>query len=151
MTTTVADSPQTNTEPVRVISGRWVVAGMFLFAIVITATLWVFWKMHIGPFLPLQKKLAAEFDDSRPRVEGGQRKIHKGTVKLLRITMKVEFDPTEKKRQAEDFADRVFAFVTDVFDWDTYELFELHLYWPDPEKTIKEATIEREFVPADDS
>lgn len=125
------------------ISGKWVVIAMFTFAIAITATLWIFWKLHVGPFLPLQQALAAEFEDSRPRVEGGQRKIHQGSPKILRITMKVEFDPTKDKPAAEAFANRVESFVRDVFELQAYEILELHFYWPDPEKTIKAITIER--------
>lgn len=142
MPETTSETETTEDQP-RTISGRWVIIGMFSFAIAITATLWVFWKLHVGPFLPLQKKLAAEFEDSRPRVEGGQRKIHKGSPKILRITMKIDFDPTTDKKAAESFANRVEAFVGEVYDLRAYEILELHFYWPDPEKEIKEVTIER--------
>lgn len=141
-----APDPQENVNPSpRTLSGKAVILTMFGFATVITATLWFYWRLHVGPFLPLQQKLAAEFPDSRPRVEGGQRKMHKGTPKILRITMKVEFNPTTDRKAAESFADRVYSFVQQEFSLEEYEVLELHFYWPDPEKTIKAVTIERKI------
>ena len=137
-----ANSPKPLKAVGKEISGRWVVVGLFSFAILITATLWIYWKLHIGPFLPLQQALADKFEDSRPRVEGGQRKVHKDTLKILRITMKIEFDPTKNRQQADDFADEVFQFVKKVSNLETYQQLELHLYWPHPEEKIIEQTFQ---------
>lgn len=123
-------------------AGRWVVVGLFLFAIVLTGTLWFYWKRHIAPYLPLQQALAKKFPGCKPRVEGGQRKIQKSTPKILRITMKVEFDPTKHKKRINLFADRVAAFVGGEIDLQAYNSLELHFYWPDPEKKIHEKTLE---------
>lgn len=121
--------------------GRWLVAAMFAFAITATSILYIYWKMHVGPFLPLQKALAAQFDDSRPLVEGGQRKMHRNTPRILRITMKVDFDPTVDEKQAEAFADRVVAFTRAHYAaLSAYEVLEIHLFYPQPEKTIREWT-----------
>lgn len=127
-------------------AGRWVIVAMFLFAISLTGTCWVYWKLHVAPFLPLQQLLAEEFPDCRPQVQGGQRKIHKGTPKVLRITMKIDFDPTGDagKARADAHARRVSAFVAE--NWpplSDYENLELHFYWPEPEKEIKQ--VSREF------
>lgn len=130
-------------------AGRWVVLGMFLFAAALTATDWIYWKYHVGPFLPLQQKLAGEYPGSRPHVEGGQRRIHKETPKILRITMKVDFDPTTEagKPRAGNFARRVAAFVAGAYpELADYELLELHFYWPEPEKEIKQAAIRYEVA-----
>jgi hypothetical protein len=123
------------------LSGRWLVVGMFAFAITTTSILYLYWKMHVGPFLPLQKALAAQFDDSRPLVEGGQRKMHKNTPRILRITMKVDFDPTADEAQAGAFADRVVEFTRAHYsELSAYEVLEIHLFYPQPEKTIREWT-----------
>jgi hypothetical protein len=135
-----ANSPEPTKAVGREISGKWVIVGLFTFAILITATLWIYWKLHVGPFLPLQQALADKFEDSRPRVEGGQRKAHKGTLKILRITMKIEFDPTKNRMQADDFAAEVFQFIKIVSDLETYQQLELHLYFPHPEEKIIEQT-----------
>ena len=108
--------------------------------------MWFYWNLHVRPFLPLQKSLAYEFPDSRPRVEGGQRQMHKGSPRILRIIMKVEFDPTREKKRAEKFADRVSSFVRGACDLRSYETLELHFYRLDPEKTIKEGTFERDVA-----
>src|SRR3990172_7938391 len=76
------------------LSGKWVVIGMFVFAIAATAGLFAYWELHTAPFRELQDALAQEFPRSRPRVEGGQRKKHKHTPRILSIVLRVEFDPT---------------------------------------------------------
>lgn len=124
------------------LSGRWMVAGIFVFAITATGFLYGYWKLHIGPFVPLQKALAKEFERSRPRVEGGQRKMHKGTPRILRITMKIDFDPDANEGRTNEFAGRVASFARANFDLSTYEILEVHFFWPEPEKKIHEWTAE---------
>ena len=89
----------------RELSGRWVVIGLFAFAITLTVALWVYWKLHRAPFLQWEQFLAGEFQGSSPLVEGGQRKMHRGTPRILRITLKVDFDPQADERRAREFAD----------------------------------------------
>ncbi|GAB4151073.1 MAG: hypothetical protein Tsb009_26270 [Planctomycetaceae bacterium] len=128
------------------ISGRWVIIGMFGFAILITATLWVYWKLHVGPFLPLQQALADRFPGSRPRVEGGRHKSHKtGSPNILRVTMKVDYNPNRELVKAEKFSRTVFEFVRKNWDLKPYDIFELHFYWPNPEEKIIERTFEFEL------
>lgn len=127
------------------------VLAMFAFAITATGLLYVYWRMHIAPFLPLQKALAATFKDSRPRVEGGQRKIHKGTPRILRVTMKIDFDPNADEARTTTFANRVVAFVREHQDLAPWEILEIHFYWPEPEKELHEWVLERSLndgVPA---
>lgn len=128
------------------LSGRWVVVGMFVFAAAATGGMWVYWKLHIAPFLPLQEALAEAFPGSRPRVEGGQRKMSKNTPRILRITARVDFDPTRDQNAAEvdRFADRLAAVAREKQnDLSSYELLELHLFWPEPEQEIRQRTIVR--------
>lgn len=114
------------------------VLAMFAFAITATGLLYVYWRMHIAPFLPLQKALAATFKDSRPRVEGGQRKIHKGTPRIFRVTMKIDFDPDVDVTRTTAFAHRVVAFVREHEDLTPWGTLEIRFYWPEPEKTLHE-------------
>jgi hypothetical protein len=128
--------------------GRWIVIGMLLFGVALTATDWVYWKLHVAPFLPLQKLLAENYDGSRPRVEGGQRKMHKGTPKILRVTMKLKFDPAAKdgKRRVDEFSRELAAFVARNYpELADYEILELNLYWPKPETELKPLEVQREF------
>lgn len=128
------------------LSGRWAVVVMFAFAITATVTLYVYWKLHVGPFLPLQRALNAEFPKSRPLVEGGQRKKHKNTPKILRITMKTEFDPEKDDSEAQAHAERVIRCAKANFDLSPYEVLELHFFFPEPEKRIHEWTAERKIA-----
>lgn len=108
------------------LSGRKVVAGMFLFGITATGGMWVYWKLHVAPFTPLQQALAAEFEASRPLVEGGQRKMHKNTPRILRITMHAPFNPAADRQACLRFGEQVLAFVRAREDLARYD--ELHLY-----------------------
>jgi hypothetical protein len=119
---------------------------MFAFGLTTVGMLWLYSVRHAAPFLPLQRALAQEFENSAPKVEGGQRKIHKQTPKVLRIVMKVGFDPTDEPERAKSFANRVTMFVHKHHDLSEYELLEIHLFWPEPEKEIKQWTIEQKVA-----
>jgi len=125
----------------KTISGRWLVVGMFAFGFAITGSIWVYWNLHVAPFLPFQNALAAEFEDSRPRVEGGQRKMHQQTPHILRITMKVDFNPVKEGRQFDEFINRLVEFTQANFDLKPYDELEIHTYWPEPEKEIRQRSI----------
>lgn len=126
----------------RELDGKWIVAGMFAFAIMLTGALWVYWKLHTAPFLPLQQAIAEKFPNSAPRVEGGRRKSHEDTPRILRVTMKVAFDPVEKGRRARELARRLAAFVPEHYEVSNYDLLRIHLFWPEPEREIKQRTFE---------
>lgn len=128
------------------IPGQWVVIGMFLFGIAATAVLWTYWHLHTAPFRPLQNALAAEFPGSQPRVEGGQRKMHRDMPRILRIVMKVAFNPVADKAQSEELADRITGFVREHHDLTDYDELEIHLFWPEPEARIRERTITRDVT-----
>ena len=53
------------------LTGRKVVASMFLMGICATAFLYGYWTLHLMPFMPLQEAIVAEFPGSAPRVNGG--------------------------------------------------------------------------------
>jgi hypothetical protein len=128
------------------ISGRWVVIGLFLFGIVAVGTIWFYWKLHTAPFLPLQQAIADTFDDSRPLVEGGQRKMNQNTPPTLRIVMKIEFNPfaEAEAQQVESIIDRLHDLAREHQpDFDTYDVFEVHLWQPVPEKEFVQRKFER--------
>lgn len=132
----------------RVLSGRSVVGGMFSFAILTTALLWIYWKLHTAPFVPLQRAIVEQFPDSAPRVEGGQRKMHKGTPRILRVVLRVGFDPTTNKLQSEQTADRVADIARETMDLTEYDLLEIHLFHPIPEQEIRQVSITRALASA---
>ncbi|MGH7201843.1 MAG: hypothetical protein ACREJB_14645 [Planctomycetaceae bacterium] len=138
-------APSSSKEPPE-ISGRWVVLGMFGFAMLLVGAMYVYWHYHRQPFLPLQTALAEEFPDTEPRVEGGRRKKHKGTPQILRITMRVGFNPTEDEQQAAALADRVTAFTTERFDLTGYDELEIHFFWPEPEQEIHQWSVTKDVA-----
>jgi hypothetical protein len=128
--------------------GRWVVIAMLLFGVALTATDWIYWKLHIAPFLPLQKLLAEKYEGCRPRVEGGQHKMHKGTPKILRVTMKIKFDPSAQdgKRRVDQYSREVAGFIRQNYpELRDYEILEMNFYWPKPETERKPLEVQREF------
>lgn len=144
-------SPNSPPDPVkrpRNRAGQWIVIGMVLFGVSLTAMTWAYWKLHVAPFLPLQQLLAEEYEGSRPRVEGGQRKKHKGTPKILRVTMKIEFDPesVDGKKRVHEFFREVAMFVQRNYpELAGYDLLKLNFYWPKPETELKPIQEQREF------
>lgn len=140
-------SSQTSPNPGREISGTWVVAGMFAFGLTATGILFVYWHFHTAPFQELQTALATEFEGCRPRVEGGQRKQHKETPRILRVVLKVEFAPETEKARSKEMADRVMELAEKHHPLEQYDAVEIHLYWPEKEQSIHEHVIERQ-VPA---
>ena len=128
------------------IPGIWVVLGMFTFGLAATGILFAYWHFHTAPFQELQSALAKEFEGSRPRVEGGQRKQHKSTPRVLRIVLKVDFHPIEEKARADKMADRVMELAGKHHDVTLYDIAEIHLYWPEQEQHIHETILERPFA-----
>jgi len=125
----------------KVVSGRVVVIGMFAFGLATTACLWIFWDRHTEPFRAIESALAAEFVGSRPDVQGGQRKMHKQSPRILRIVLRVAFDPEQDQQQAEQFAQRIADFVREHHDVTPYETIEMRLYQLVPEREIKTGTV----------
>ena len=116
------------------ISGRWIVISMFAFGILSTLMIWFYWNKHIEPFMPLQLAIEKEFENSSPRVEGGQRKISKGTPRILRVTMKVDFNPELKESAvvADERIARIAEISAEFQDLKTYDFLEFHFYQPSP-------------------
>ncbi len=129
------------------VPGTWVVFAMFAFGFLATGILFAYWHWHTAPFQELQAALAKEFPGCRPRVEGGQHKSHKNTTRTLRVVLKVDFPPDQKTAQSEAMADRVLDLAASYLPHPLtdYDVAEVHLYWPEKEKTIHEHLIERKL------
>jgi hypothetical protein len=128
------------------IPGRWVVLGMIAFAVLVTGSMYVYWNLHTAPFRPLQEALAAEYKGSHPLVQGGQVKMHKGTPRILRIVLRVEFDPNDEGEQktVDKMVDRIIQLAGEYHDLTQYDTVEIHLAWIRPEKKTLEREITRD-------
>ncbi|HEV7999624.1 MAG TPA: hypothetical protein VGP63_07080 [Planctomycetaceae bacterium] len=129
--------------PERRISGRGMVLAMLAFGVLTTTSMWVYWTLHTGPFRPFQDAIAAAFPHSSPRVDGGQRKMHKGTPRILRVVMRVDFDPTTDAARGEQVVDSVEQIAGQYLDLSTYEDLELFLFQGVPEKDVRQQEFTR--------
>ena len=142
------ESSNSESDAPREISGAKVIVGMFVFALVMSCCLWVYWSLHTGPFLPLQRAIFRAFPKSYPHVEGGQRRMHKNSPKTLRVTMRVAFDPesANEKPQVEAVFTQLVKLAKQNIDLASFELFEVHLVLMRPEHSAKKLTITRDVT-----
>ena len=135
--------------PTRMVSGRWIVISLFGFGLLLTSLIRLYSKLHLEPFMPLQLALAEEFEDSSPRVEGGQRRMHKDSPRLLRVTMRVAFDPTvddqKTLNEVNERLDRITAISSQHLQIADYDTLEVHFYQPNPEGELKQQSFSREL------
>ena len=122
--------------------GRWVVLAMFAFGLVATGGMWLYWELHTRPFRPLQEAIVQAFPGSNPRVQGGQAKMHKGTPRILRIVMRVDFDPVSQADRAQQVASQVAALARRHQDLSRYDHIEVGLFQPLAEQDPRMRTLE---------
>ncbi|MEZ6130885.1 MAG: hypothetical protein R3C59_19620 [Planctomycetaceae bacterium] len=131
------------------VSGRKVVVAMFTLGFVATGLLWFYWDLHLRPFMPLQKALADTYENSSPRVDGGQRRIHKATPRVLRVVMRVPFDPNSSDETVQSaIAERIRTtqqLATKYAELATYDLLEVHLYHEQKEQGLSQKTFQRQI------
>ncbi|MEZ6040246.1 MAG: hypothetical protein R3C20_07055 [Planctomycetaceae bacterium] len=140
------------------VSGRWLVVAMFTLGFTATGLLFLYWNLHLLPYMPLQEAIVAEFEDSAPRVEGGKRKLHnEDSPMLLRIVMRVPYDPTVEdtptRIKLDATVDRLKELAREKIPVDAFrefQLMEVHLYHPIREKEIRELTIESQLTASAD-
>lgn len=113
-------------------SGTLLVGGMVAFGVLLTATLYGYWSLHTAPFRPLTDALAERFPGSAPRVDGGKPRLDRPGDRILRVVMKVGFDPNRDDARATAFADEVRAFVAGRQVLTGFDVLELHLFSPAP-------------------
>jgi hypothetical protein len=123
----------------RTVPGRWIVLGMFALGIAASGGIWVYWKLHLAPFLPLQKALAAEFEKSTPRVDGGwtKGKFEQG-LPTLRIVVNVPYPPDDGDARVASAIGRVIALAREHVDLAGYETLEIHLVHYAPERAPRQ-------------
>lgn len=141
------------TKPSGAVAGPAVVALMVAFGAIATASLWVYWYYHSAPFVPLQRAISAEFPRSSPRVDAGQRKIHKGTPAEIWIIMRVEFDLESGDEEPQAAADRVKELVNEHLNKGQYDTLHVRLYRGKPEQYIQKRDIDmplRDVAPTGD-
>ena len=114
---------------------------MFAFASLATGTLWTYWYYHTAPFIPLQQAIAAEFHGSAPRVDGGRRRMHKGTPSQLWIIMRVEFDVENDDATVERTVTRVAELAHEHLQLDEFEQLKIRLFRGEPEKYLHKRDI----------
>lgn len=112
---------------------------MFTFGILATGGMWGYWYLYLKPFYPLQKALSDEFEKSYPRVEGGH---HRHSPWTLRIVLQVPFKLTEDNPQVKRTADRAIELAREHHDLSRYQLVEVYLLQPDPERTPNRIKLE---------
>lgn len=123
----------------RIVSGSRVVVGLFMFGILTTAGLWIYWKLHLAPFFPLQQSLAEAFENSSPRVEGGRTK---NSPFILRIVLQVPFRPVRGQPDTESTLDRTVDLALRYPEIGKYEVLEIYLVHPVPEKMADRLKVE---------
>lgn len=134
----------------RSIPGHYVVIAMFCFGSLATGLLYLYWNLHLEPFMPLQKAIAAEFRDSKPRVDGGQRKIHKSTVSILRIVIQTDLDPVNPGDAGLQTIDDRMVRLRELADRHTdlaqYDYLVVHFYKPIREQEVRQKSYGRHLA-----
>jgi len=128
----------------KTIPGHWVVVGMLLFGILMTASLALYWEMYTRPFRPAQEAIAAKFPGSQPRVVGGRYKSHKeGNPEVLRVVTRVDFDPSADEDRSRERAATLYEIVSENVDLDVYKVLEIHLYQLLPEDELRKWSLKQ--------
>ena len=73
--------------------------------------------------------------------------MHKNTPRILRITLKVPFDPQPRDadEQVAAMVERLEELARQHIDFDSYELLEIHLVQRRPEHDSQTRTVTREI------
>lgn len=128
----------------KTIPGHWVVVGMLLFGVLMTASLAVYWEMYTRPFRPAQEAINARFPGSQPRVVGGRYKSHKeGNPEVLRVVTRVDFDPADDEDRSRKRAAALYEIVAENVDLTAYQVLEIHLYQLLPEDDLRKWSLKQ--------
>ena len=139
---TAENAPPESDSPGPEIDGWKLVLIMLTFGILASGTLWGYWYYHTAPFIPLQVAIADEFPGSAPRVDGGKRKIHKGTPSHLWIIMRVDFKPQDDEAKSNATVERVRELSDEHLDLSEYEQLTVRLFFGEMEKEIHKRDFE---------
>ena len=105
--------------------GTLLVLAMFAFGGTATAGLFAFWSARTAPFAALSERIAAEFPDSSPRVEGGRRRSDPD-LSLLQVALRVPFDPADDAA-VDGLLDELCEIVRSSEFAGRYDRLEVHL------------------------
>ena len=136
------DSPVTESDSPS-ISGRKLVIGLLVFAITMVAALGIYSYLDRMPFRRLERAIHAEYPNSAPRVQGGQRKMHKVTPRILRITMRVEFNPNMDPQKVDTIVERLIQLARVHQDLSSYDELEIHIFRREPGRKADTKTVKR--------
>lgn len=142
MTTTDPAPPESTSTIGPEIAGWKLVLAMLSFGLLASGTLWGYWYYHTAPFIPLQTAIAKEFPGSAPRVDGGQRRIHKGSSKLVWIIMRVEFKPQDEPEKSQRTVDRVVQLAREHVELEPFEQINVRLFFGELEQEIHKVDFE---------
>ena len=128
------------------VRGVWAAVGILVLGLVFTGVLWWYTDMHAGPFRELRDAIHSEFPGSSPQVEGGQRKIHKGSPKILRITLRVEKDPRSNDDLVSRAMKRLVVLAERYHGLRKYEQLDVYFVWFRPERPAISRHEQRDVV-----
>lgn len=127
---------------------------MFFMGICATTFLYTYWTLHLMPFMPLQEAIVQEFPGSAPRVDGGRKKLHKGTPNVLRIVLKSDVNPTSEKPEDLEFLknlrERIAVLSKEKVPLPDLDEIELHVYKLVKEEEILECSWKRPWADGGD-
>jgi len=127
--------------------GPWIIAGMFLFASLVSLGLWTYWELHTRPFREMTDRLGREFPASSPRVEGGKHGLHRDTDEVLRIVMRIDYDPAAAPERYADQIDRIMQIAAAELSLEPYDRCDIHLFRQEVEA---DPVVTSKSIPADD-
>ena len=128
------------------VRGVWAAVGILVLGLVFTGVLWWYTDMHAGPFRELRDAIHSEFPGSSPQVEGGQRKIHKGSPKILRITLRVEQDPRSNDDLVSRAMERLVVLAERYHGLRKYDQLDVYFVWFRPERPAISRHEQRDVV-----
>ena len=136
-------------ESKRSLRGPRVVLGMFLFASLISSGLWIYFELHTRPFRELTDQLGETFPHSSPRVEGGKAGLHKQTARVLRIVMRISYNPYEDEQRFLKQQSEILSIASQKKRLNQYDECEIHLFYQPAElkAQVRSVTIERSGFP----
>ncbi|TWT59409.1 hypothetical protein [Rubinisphaera italica] len=136
-------------QPVYPTRGRWLIAVMFLFAISVSVGLWTYWELHTRPFRSLTDALGEKFPDSNPRVEGGKHGLHRDIDSILRIVIRIEYNPEREPERYENDVLTILQMAANHVELQAYDRCDIHLFrqTPEEEPVVTSRTISREDFP----
>lgn len=131
------------------LDGKRIVLGMFVFGALVSAGLWVYWELHTRPFRALTDALGEKYPHSSPRVEGGKHGMHKQTARVLRVVMRVDYNPFEHEQRYQIQQAGILEIAARSGMLKSYDQCEIHLFHQPAEQQsrMRSAVVSRSEFP----